>query len=264
MKKTIFFSICRYIPSLLRGEKLNIGFAYHIPSTGEMGFFASKNIKRILAFDDEIDAEMVNAIYQSLSYDFSTDNLDDSDDNKILGISDTSLLEKKVYNYVNQIQFGEISVHEDEESADKTLLDIADMYLYFDKPKGKRMDHLRVQALARKIVKASIYKDSLSKSENSDVFYDNPYDFKIERNGNVEYIKGFSFDYQHPNRFYKEMKSYLYDLEKLVSTDSIKTADIKIVINNTDLEKEHEQIIQQYLPEDLRLLTLNKFIEYLN
>lgn len=264
MKMTIFFSICRYVPSLLRGEKLNIGFAYHIPSTGQLGFFASKNIKRILSFDDEIDIEVVNAIYESLNYDFSAENLDNYNDFQVLGLKDTSLLENKIYNYVNQIQFSEISVHEDEETIDKTLLDLADMYLYYDKPKDKRMNHQRVQSLARKIVNDSIYKESLSKTINNDEFLDNPYDFKIERNGRIEYIKGFSFDYLQPNRFFKEMKSYLYDLEKKIAVGDIRATDIKVVINNTDLEKEHEQVIQKYLPKDLELFTLAKFSEYLN
>ncbi|WP_040286451.1 DUF3037 domain-containing protein [Sporosarcina koreensis] len=264
MKTTIFFSICRYVPSLLRGEKVNVGFAYHLPSEGLLGFYDSKNMKRIRNFDDEVEADMIHAVFESLKYDFSSDYLDGVEEYEDKKLFSNSLLKSKIKNYVNQIQFSDVSVYETCDNLDKAIEDIADMYLYFDKPKSQRMNHQRVQALARKIIKSSAYKDDLINSSSKDVFFDPPYDFKVSLNGQMNYIKGFSFEYKQANRFYKEFKSYLFDLEHEITNSDIDISNFKIVINNTEFEEEHEKVIQEYLPEELDIITLEKFGEYIN
>lgn len=268
MKKTIFFAICRYVPSLLRGESLNIGFVYHIPTLENLGFYESKNIKRLRSFDDELDSDTINMIFESLKYDFNSSPDIYLNDDLELPLTDSNLLKHKLYNYVNQIQFGEISVMEfdyvNQESVNNTLQDIADIYLYFDKPKSKRMSHERVKALARKIVKASDYADTLSNATNDNaVFYTQPYDFKIRLNDKPLYIKGFSFDYSQYKSFYKEMKSYLYDLNHAVYENGLEIDEVKIVINNTNLEKEHEKVITEILPDELEYYTLERFSSFL-
>lgn len=259
MKNTVFFAICKYVPSLLRGEKLNIGFAYHIPNNGEIGFFSSKNTRRIISFDDEIDAEIINYLFESLKYDFSSEtfeNYDNYDDKKL---KNPDLLHSKIANYVNQIQFDDVSVYESNDSIQSILNDISDMHLYYDKSKAERITSDRVISLARKMVKSSIYKDTLEKSEHKDVFYAPPFDFKIIMDGQTKYIKGFSFDYKQTSRFFKEIKSYLFDLNNEISKGRINLKDIKIVINNTEFDNDHEKIIKEYLPDGLDLITLEKF-----
>jgi len=264
MKNTVYFSICRYVPSLLRGETLNIGFAYHVPSTGHLDFFTSKNTARIRNFDDEIETDMISVIFDSLKYDFSSENLETHDEYSNGELISPNLLNNKIKNYVNQVQFSEVSVFELDESVDNIILDIADMYLYYDKKKNERINHDRVRALAKKIVAASTYKDSMSKTSNIETFFDVPYDFKFNLGGHQKYIKGFSFDYKQPNRFFKEIKAYLFDLEHEMQKGTVNLEDIKIVINNTDFDKEHEKIITDYLPGELELITLEKFSALIN
>lgn len=264
MKNTIFFAVCQYVPSLLRGESLNIGFVYHIPTHERLGFFGSNNFKRIRNFDDELDTEMINLIFESLEFDFNDSPDIYLNDDLDLDLKDSNLLKIKLYNYVNQIQFGEISVMEFEEEIDVALDDIADMMLYYDKPKAQRMSHDRVKSLARKIVKASEYGSSISSVTNDDKFYSQPYDFKLWLDDKPIYIKGFSFDYQQTNRFFKEIKVFLFDLEYAQENYDLNLSDIKVVINNTNLEAEHERKIQTILPDELEYLTLEKFSTFIN
>lgn len=262
MKNTIFFAVCRYVPSLLRGETLNIGFVYHVPTLEKLGFYESRNTRRLRSFDDELDIDTINMIFESLRYDFN-DSPDIYENGDLeMNLSNHLVLKHKLYNYVNQVQFGEISVMEFEDTLNSVLTDIADMYLYYDKPKNSRINHERVKSLAKKIIKASDLNSTLTLVSNEDPFYNKPYDFKIWIDDKPIYVKGFSFDYLQQSRFYKEIKSYLYDLQHAIKSEGLNVSEVKIVINNTTLEKEHEKVIQNILPENLEYLTLEKFSSF--
>lgn len=260
MTNIIYFVICRYVPSVLRGEKVNIGFVYHVPSLEQMDFIASKNIRRLKSFDDELEVDVINAIFESLKFEFGSDSLEQYEyEDEALDLSNPYLLNDKTSGYVNQIQFSEVNVFESQETLEKAIKDITDMILYFDKKKNERINQDRVRALAAKIVNSSSYKDTLTRFQRTNEFFGLPYDFKFNLNGKDKFIKAFSFEYKQTSAFFKEIKAYLYDLEHFVKEGLVSFSDVKIVINNTDLEAEHERIITRQLPKDLELITLEKF-----
>jgi len=267
MSELIYFSICRYVPSVLRGEKVNIGFAYHIPSLCKIGFKKTKNTKRIKSFDDELELDMIHAIFESLKYDFGEGSLMDIEEFEDIDLSYEGLLNNRIKSYVNQIQFSEVKVFNADVNVDESLKEIADLFLYFDKKKSERIDQKKVMTLATKIVSSSRYKNSINRSNKNNKikeFYEVPYDFSFDINGQKKYIKALSFDYKQVNRFYKEIKAYLYDLEYAVKNDNIDLENIQIVINDTDFEKEFEKVISEKLPRNLELKTLEEFSSILN
>lgn len=264
MKNLIYFSICRYVPSIFRGESVNIGIAYHIPSLQMMDFIATRNIRRLKSFDDEVEIEMINAIFESLKYEFGESTLEyseiDYEEYEALDLTNEKLLEEMIQGYVNQIQFSEVKVFEAKEDISESIKDLFDMILYYDKKKSERISQDRVRALAARIVSGSSYKNSMYKVSKSKGFFDIPYDFTYEKNGVEKYIKAFSFDYKQPWRFYKEVKAYLFDLDHALKEGMIKDlSNVKIVINNTELEQEHEKEIAEQLPKEIELVTLSKF-----
>lgn len=264
MTNIINFAICRYVPSILRGEKINIGLVYHVPSMGVMDFVSSKNIRRIKSFDDEIEADVIKAIFESLNYEFSSFRLDGSLAESGLDITQKGLLNELIKGYVNQVQFEKVRMLEFNESLDAVVSDMIDMYLYYDKKKSERIDQNRVRALAARIVNSSPYKDSYTKVEKKKNFFDPPYDFKINIENDEKYIKAFSFDYLNPSKIFKEMKSYLYDLQHAKEQFGIDISDVKIVVNNTTFELEHEIQLKNNLPVELQLLTLERFSSFIS
>lgn len=264
MTNIIYFSVCRYVPSILRGEYVNIGLAYHIPSEKRLNFIASKNIRRIKSFDDEIEVDVINAIFESLKYEFGSITLEKYDEYEDIDLSNPNLLTEKTSGYVNQIQFSEVKVYESQDDTEKAIKDLTDMFLYYDKKKSERINQDRVRALAVKIINSSSYKSSLERVERKEGFFEHPYDIKFNINGHEKYIKAFSFDYKHPRLIFKEIKAYLYELEHALNNGLIRLSDIKIVINNTDLESNYEKEITKNLPEELEVLTLEQFNTILN
>lgn len=55
MEKVLRYSVLRYSPSLLSGEKINLGIVFSEESTGYHSFYYARNLSRIKSFDDEID-----------------------------------------------------------------------------------------------------------------------------------------------------------------------------------------------------------------
>ncbi|MBX0315493.1 DUF3037 domain-containing protein [Planococcus glaciei] len=264
MSEMIYFSICRYVPSVLRGEKVNIGFAYHIPSLNKIGFKRTKNIKRIKSFDDELEMDMIHAIFESLDYDFGEGSLIDYEEFENINLSDENLLNDRIKSYVNQIQFSQVKVFSAEAGIEQSLKDIADLFLYYDKKKNERINQDKVRALATKMVNNSMYKNSITKFNKRNDFYEVPYDFSFNINGQEKFVKAFSFDYTQVNRFYKEIKAYLYDLDHAVKNNDINLNSIQIVINDTNLEKDFEKTISKELPEEIDMKTLDEFSSILN
>jgi hypothetical protein len=263
MTDIINFAICRYVPSILRGEQINIGLVYHSPSLKLMDFISSKNTKRIKSFDDEIESDVINAIFESLNYEFCSGKLEGSLMDNNIDLTQKNLLADLTKGYVNQIQFEHVRTFELKNNLKKEIEDLTDMYLYYDKMKNERMNQDRVRALTARIINSSSYKDSFSKVKKNKEFFEIPYDFKIQIQGANKYIKAFSFDYKNSSKFYKEMKSYLFDLSHAKEHFGIDVSDVKIVINNTNLEAEHEKEITNHLPNELELFTLEKFSSFI-
>ncbi|MBB5148612.1 DUF3037 domain-containing protein [Ureibacillus thermosphaericus] len=269
MEDKVFFSIAKYVPDLLRDEKINFGFAYYYPSERKLGYLPSKNVNRIQSFDDELDKETISMLQADLEYEFSIDTLDNDEDDEILQNllmkNDNSILLYKTKNFVNQIQFTDIHSIIVDESLEKTLNDLSDIYLYYDRSiKERRMDKERIKSLTKKIIKSNFGKDFYSNINaninNKLSFNKEPYDFKVNIKNEIKYIKALSFDYKKYYKLYDELKIFLFDLQRTINNNhEISNKNFIVVINNTDFEQEFEQIAKDILEKEVTLYTIEEF-----
>lgn len=272
MENKLYFTVAKYVPDILRDEKINFGFSYFYPAEKIISFIPSKNINRLLSFDDEMDKDTINMLQADLLYEFTLDSLDNDNDelllSELIAKGDGSILQYKTKNFVNQIQFSDVLSILVEESLEKTLNDITDIYLYYDRSiQERRMDKERIKSLAKKIIKNSVGNDSFyyNRSNKNLSFSTEPYDFKIFLNNKEKFIKALTFDYKKHNKLYDELKIYLFDLqEALKQYPSIKLEDFIVVINNTHFDTNFEKIAKQVLEEKVNLVTLEELNEVLN
>ena len=135
------------------------------------------------------------------------------------------------------------------------------MAFYYDQKKSDRINSERVKRLVSKLFTLNEYKNVDRHPNEQNVFKQRPFDFSVDIKGNNAFIKALSFDYTNYNRLYTEIKSFLYDLDyfKKMGIDNI-----KVIINNTDIENESEKLAYNLLSKEVDVLTVQEFAEYLN
>ncbi len=257
MDKAIFFAVCRYIPDILRGESINAGIVVHVPENKFVNFYKTKNLSRIRTFDDEIEIDVLKALLESLEYQFDNNRTSEMKD-----IDKNNFLEKELVYFINQIQFAQIRVlNSDDESVEKDIKDLIDTYLYYDKKKSDRIPASRVKSLATKMLTTSYLKDRVDRNPKvTNVFNQSPFDLSLDIDGEKTLIKAITFDYKNKNKFFNEIKSLMYDLSYIKNNlDN----DIKIIINNTDMNEEYEKKAYDVLRKEVDVLTLEEFDRYI-
>lgn len=71
MEKILKYSVLRYSPSKIAGEKINLGIMFYDVDSGYRMFKYSRRFSRLSTFDDEIDVAMVKKLLQSIADDVS-------------------------------------------------------------------------------------------------------------------------------------------------------------------------------------------------
>ena len=69
MEKILKYSVLRYSPSTIAGEKINLGIIFCDMESGYREFKYSKKFSRLATFDDEIDLIMVKKLLQGIADD---------------------------------------------------------------------------------------------------------------------------------------------------------------------------------------------------
>lgn len=103
MEKILKYSVLRYSPSAIAGEKINLGIIFYDIETGYREFKYSRRFSRLATFDDEIDVQMVKQLLQNISDEVARsmvegNNFDISEYTKFF-ISDFSFEEPKSISY---------------------------------------------------------------------------------------------------------------------------------------------------------------------
>ncbi|MCY8973053.1 DUF3037 domain-containing protein [Bacillus atrophaeus] len=253
----IYYSICRYVPDVLRGEVLNVGVLTHIPSRSWCKFNRSKNLSRIKSFDDEVELDVIKALLESIEHQFNTES---NMNFQLSGLKNDDFLEKELVYFVNQIQFSPVmSLYTTPSSIKEDLQDLNDMYLYYDKKKSERINADKVRRLTSKMFKQNTIEVKRN-PEAKNQFKQQPFDFSIKLDNEDTYIKALSFDYKNHNKFFNEVKALLNDLAYF---KELNIGEIKVVVNNTDFQEEYEKLAYEVLKEHVEVLTLEKFNEFL-
>lgn len=69
MEKLLKYSVLRYSPSTIAGEKINLGIIFCDEENGYREFRYSKKFSRLASFDDEIDIDMVKELLKGIQED---------------------------------------------------------------------------------------------------------------------------------------------------------------------------------------------------
>jgi hypothetical protein len=253
--KVIYYSVCRYVPDILRDEFINVGVLTYVPALGERKFHRSRNLSRVTNFDDELEMDVLKALLESLEFQFNAHASPNHDE-----VPSPDFLKNELVYFVNQIQFSEIRTLNSTD-LQQDIRDLYDMYLYYDQKKSQRINAERVRRLVSKLITQNELKDFIRHPNEQNLFKQHTFDFSVNINGCQTLIKTLSFDYSNQNRFYTEIKSFLYDLNHF---KEMNYDNIKVIINNTDIEKEYEKIAFRFLSEKTDVLTVQQFAELLN
>ena len=227
----LYFSVLEYMPSIIRGENINVGIVFHIPSKSTVKFVKTTNLQRVRAFDDEY-IDFYKFVIEQISDQFTFPKikslmLEPQDYRKeYLNISENNFLLDKTKYYNNQFQFKPVEhVKIPENEIEDYERDYQRTYLYYDRPKSERITTAEVKKLLGKQIRVL---NSNNVKKDPDVMDDfgltKIFDYKIDG----VYILTIGFDYKQEAQLAKELKRRLYDLSKL---DSDFTA-IKIVVDD--------------------------------
>lgn len=256
--KIIHYSVCRYVPDILRDEFINVGVLVHIPDEKSCHFYKTKNLARIRNFDDEVELDVISALLESLEYQFNTSTIHVPD---LYGIEEHDFLKKETSYFVNQLQFSDIRTLTSE-NPHEDVKDLCDMYLYYDKKKSERITKERVRRLVSKMFMNSMLKSRVERNPSPmNNFQQKPFDFVIKLNDRETLIKTLSFDYKQSNKLFNEIKSFLYDIQYFKDHD---ITDIKVVINNTQFDREFEQLAIEQLKKYIDVYTIEEFSLYID
>ncbi|EWG11695.1 DUF3037 domain-containing protein [Cytobacillus firmus] len=253
--RTIFYSICKYVPDIIRGEFINVGILTYIPELGLSKFQKTRNLARVTAFDDELELDILKALLESLEVQFNNSSLPVNKENPT-----PDYIQNELVYFVNQLQFTDVKMLNSTNIEEDTK-DLYDMYLYYDQKKSDRISAERVKRLVSKLFTANEFKNVNRKPSEQNIFRQRPFDFSLTLDGESALIKALTFDYKNQNKLYNEIKSFLFDLNyfKEMGIDNI-----KVVINNTDMDNDFEKLAYKLLSKEVEVLTVQQFAEYLN
>lgn len=257
-EKMVNFAVCRYIPDVLRDEFINVGVLVHVPEDEYVNFYKTKNYRRIKSFDDEVELDVIKVLLESLEYQFNTTTINVPE---FPNIGDTNFLNTEIRYYVNQLQFSSIRTFKTND-IQKDVSDLCDTYLYYDKKKTDRIGQDKVRRLVSKMFTNSKLNSIVNRNpEYKNVFHQSPFDFSMKFNNHDTLIKTISFDYKNKNKFFKEVKSLLFDVQYFRDMD---INDIKLVINNTELDDEHKKNAYNILNDFMDVYTLEEFSKFID
>ena len=124
MAKTLKYSTLRYSPSGISGEQINLGIIFYEEKEKIRKFRFIKNFKRLEAFDDEVDANVVKILLKGIK--------EDVEDK-----SKEFCMEEYIKYYVNAFNFSEVrtSLYE---NVEETMEQLFKMYFRFEYKEKER------------------------------------------------------------------------------------------------------------------------------
>lgn len=271
-KLILYYSVLRYIPSSIRMESINIGIAIHVPALKLAHFFKLKNTKRVSAFDDEYDKDFFAMTMDSLRYDINYPVDEDMKpislgyESRFDDIESSEFLYAKTHYLSNEFQFSPIqTVTTNKHSLMKDIDSLKKTFLYYDRPKSQRVTKAEVRRLLSKSLN-SYNLTNLEKSPNiKGDFSDKPiFDYRV----GDKYIKAISFDYAHQNTMATELKSTLYDINTIISNNSI--SEVILTTDDSENSKSRETFISKVKELkgnhkiDIKIVPLSEFYQNLN
>ena len=195
MEKLLKYSVLRYMPSQLSGEKINLGILFSEENTGYHSFYYTKNFQRIKNFDDELDKKTLRNFLEEIK-----EETESEWDKKRFNIDEF------VKFYINNFYFEKTAsiIYEDLESMVESL---KKSYFRFDYAKDERPSKTEDQRILAKLIQSSgtsLYKNKTVKGRFEE---DIQYDLMTQH----YYIKLFDFDGKNLKRCINTAKTWAWN-----------------------------------------------------
>lgn len=265
----LYYSVLQYMPDPIRRESMNVGIVFHIPSQNLSLFKHIKNRSRMRTFDDEYDSDYISMVFDSLKFEFNSDELDEYG-SRFDNIASNNFLFETTKFYVNEFRFLPVEVIQtDVDGVEYDMHILENTYLYYDKPKGQRISTKDVQTIMKRNLHFYNFDLKINKRMiKSDFVGNNIFDF-----ANNQYaFKAISFDKFRTKDLANELKVFYYDLNARKS--EISHLKIFLVVNNEveDLDEHHQinNIFNQFRNllndnfSNVHVVTLSKLVEKIN
>ena len=143
MEKLLKYSVLRYMPSKLSGEKINLGILFSEENTGYHSFYCTKNFQRIKYFDDELEKktlrDFLTEIKEDVESEWNRENFD---------------IDEFIKFYINSFCFEKTAsiIYED---LDSMIESLKKAYFRFDYAKGERPSKTEDQRILAKLIRSS-------------------------------------------------------------------------------------------------------------
>lgn len=195
-EKILKYSVLRYSPSKVAGEKINLGIIFYDMESGYKVFKYSRKFSRLSTFDDEIDVQMVKKLLQSIADDVSgnlfTYNKFDIDQYTKYFVSDFSFEKPKAIQY---------------DDLEEMIQRLHKTYFRFEYDKAERPSKEDDKAIIAKLISAEgkkVRKDEcVYGSCNEKIIYDLVTDDYC--------IKIFDFDGKNLNKLVNSAKTWAWN-----------------------------------------------------
>lgn len=196
MDKILKYSVLRYSPSTVAGEKINLGIIFQDMESGYKEFKYSKKFSRLATFDDEIDLNMVKVLLKTIEDDvegnlFTYDSFDIEQYTKYF-VSDFAFDTPKAISYDN--------LEEMIERLHKT-------YFRFEYEKSQRPS----KEDDKKIIERIISADGKTVKKDEYVFGSCNERIKYDLVTDDYYIKIFDFDDKNLNLLVNNAKTWAWN-----------------------------------------------------
>lgn len=129
MKNNIKFSVLSYYPNFLNNENINLGILFHNIETCKVEFIITKNWKRVISFDDEIDLEFTKAFLQGIKLEC---------ENSLFDMKEDFSLKEYIKFYINQFKFNKI-IESTSKNFNEFIIKTTKYYLRHDYDKKDRL-----------------------------------------------------------------------------------------------------------------------------
>lgn len=254
-------------------ESINVGIVIHTPQISFSHFYKLKNMRRVASFDDEYNKDFFNMTMDSLRFDLNLPVDDDLADislgyeDRFEQISSPSFLQNQTSFLSNEFQFSPVqTIQTSMKELQADIQELKGTFLYYDRPKSQRITKREVKRILSKNLRSYSLSNLERKPNITSDFSNEPvFDFKV----GDKYIKAISFDYAHNATMATELKSTLYDINKVISEDSV--PEIIIATNdgsNTELYQFFLSKLKELTKKDpnakIELVPLSDFYQTLN
>lgn len=243
----IEYSVLTYSPSIISGEKINVGILFNVPESDECLFEHTKNWRRITSFDDELDIDFFKLYMKGIKEQVEP------------GLFSQTNWRNFIRDFTNEFSFSSVTRVEANDSVEELIEQTKRMYLRFDYAKNKRPSIQDQKLFIKKILKAkniSFTDESVYGAYNETVNYD----LVFTQNVNSYGIKNFSFEN-------KDMSKAIYYVRAWAQiADEMKDNMGTIIIFDSEnvADKKVTAAIEILKNSGAKVLTLTESTNYFN